>query len=87
MCSWHVHSEKLRKIYCPVIEGDSHSTSQVHPSSPRGATVTNIIGVQQQSLAALQQCKTVAKSYVKEQKRHPEIHDLWPIIECLVMLH
>ena len=33
---------KNTKIYCPVIEGVTHSTFQQHPSAPKPATTTNI---------------------------------------------
>ena len=52
---------KKYEIHCPIIDGETHSifgnTSQ-HPRQLRG----QISGVQQQGLAAFQQCRNLAKS-------------------------
>ena len=42
ICSWGCPRGKNTKIYCPVIEGVTHSTFQQHTLAPKVATATNI---------------------------------------------
>ena len=42
ICSLGCPQRKTTNIYCPIIEGATHSTFQQHPSAPKAAMTTNI---------------------------------------------
>ena len=58
---------KTTKIYCPIIEGATHSTFQRHPSTPKQLR-QQMSGLQQQGVVASRWYKNLAVKCFKEEQ-------------------
>ena len=76
-CSYNVLlGVSTAKNYCPVIEGVTHSTFQLHPSAPKAGMVTNIRCAAVGSCCSLMLQKSRRKILQRRnRKRPPKIHD------------